>query len=60
MTTAVDLTGCEVLDNHCHGFLLQHLLTLDPAHWEDRLTMMGMCFASSGGAIHSLRRRSQD
>jgi uncharacterized protein len=50
MTTAVDLTDSEVLDNHCHGFLLQHLLTLDPAHWEDRLTMMGMCFASSGGS----------
>ena len=49
-TTAVNLSDCEVLDNHCHGFRLQHLLTLDPAGWEDRLTMMGMCFASSGGS----------
>lgn len=48
--TFVDLSECEVLDNHCHGFRLQELLALDPAGWEDRLTMMGMCFASSGGS----------
>jgi len=46
---AVDLSTCEVLDDHCHGFRVEDLLALDPAGWEDRLTMMGMCFASSGG-----------
>jgi len=54
----VDLSGCEVLDNHCHGFRLQELLALDPAGWEDRLTMLGMCFVSSGAAIPSSRPRS--
>jgi uncharacterized protein len=46
--TRVDLTGCEILDNHCHGFRLHDLLERDPEGWEDRLTMMGTCFASSG------------
>jgi uncharacterized protein len=45
----VDLTGCEVLDDHCHAFRSADLLALDPNGWEDRLTMMGMCFMSSGG-----------
>jgi len=44
----VDLTGCEILDNHCHGFRVHDLLQRDPEGWEDRLTMMGTCFASSG------------
>ncbi|MGO8684110.1 MAG: amidohydrolase family protein [Thermoleophilia bacterium] len=44
----VDLTGCEILDNHCHGFRAHDLLDRDPEGWEDRLTMMGTCFASSG------------
>ena len=44
----VDLTSCEVLDNHCHGFRVLDLLQRDPEGWEDRLTMMGTCFVSSG------------
>jgi uncharacterized protein len=44
----VDLTGCGVVDDHCHGFRAEDLLELDAAGWEDRLTMMGMCFLSSG------------
>jgi uncharacterized protein len=44
----VDLTGCEVVDNHCHGFRARDLVERDPEGWEDRLTMMGTCFASSG------------
>lgn len=44
----VDLTGCEILDNHCHGFRVDDLLRRDAEGWEDRLTMMGTCFASSG------------
>ncbi|MGD0999008.1 MAG: hypothetical protein ABR941_11935, partial [Thermoleophilia bacterium] len=49
-TMLVDLRGCEVLDNHCHGFRVRELLAREPAGWEDRLTMMGMCFVSSGGS----------
>jgi uncharacterized protein len=44
----VDLTGSPVIDDHCHGFRSADLLGLDPLGWEDRLTMMGMCFLSSG------------
>jgi hypothetical protein len=49
MGRLVDLSGSPVLDDHCHGFRNTDLLRLDPATFEDRLTMMGMCFASSGG-----------
>ncbi len=58
----VDLTGAAVIDNHCHGFRAADLVGLDPLGWEDRLTMMGMCFLSSGQTdpalaeqVHSLR-----
>lgn len=44
----VDLSGSPVLDDHCHGFRVDDLLALDPLGWEDRLTMMGMCYLSSG------------
>lgn len=44
----VDLSGQRVIDNHCHGFRIADLLERDPEGWEDRLTMMGMCFLSSG------------
>jgi hypothetical protein len=44
----VDLSGSAVVDDHCHGFRPDELLRLDPLGWEDRLTMMGMCFLSSG------------
>ena len=58
----VDLTEARVIDNHCHGFRAADLVKLDPLGWEDRLTMMGMCFLSSGQTdpalarqVHSLR-----
>jgi hypothetical protein len=44
----VDLSGSPVIDDHCHGFRAEDLIKLDPEGWEDRLTMMGMCFLSSG------------
>jgi len=47
-TARVDLRGCDILDNHCHGFRSTDLLARDPEGWEDRLTMMGTCVASSG------------
>jgi len=46
--SVVDLSGCPVIDDHCHGFRVAELLDRDPDGWEDRLTMMGMCAASSG------------
>lgn len=56
----VSLDGCAVIDNHCHGFRVQDLLGLDPAGWEDRLTMMGMCFQSSGQTDERLARQVAD
>jgi uncharacterized protein len=53
----VDLGGCVVVDDHCHGFRLDELAALDPAGWEDRLTMMGMCFLSSGQTDERLARQ---
>ncbi len=44
----IDLIGCAVVDDHCHGFRTSDLLARDAAGWEDRLTIMGTCFASSG------------
>ena len=54
---AVDLSGSPVVDDHCHGFRSEQLLRLDPAGWEDRLTMMGMCFLSSGQSDPRLARQ---
>ena len=45
---AVDLADCAVVDDHCHGFRTRDLLARDAEGWEDRLTIMGTCFASSG------------
>jgi predicted TIM-barrel fold metal-dependent hydrolase len=53
----VDLTGCPVIDDHCHGFRAADLAGLDPLGWEDRLTMMGMCFLSSGQTDAALARQ---
>jgi len=53
----VNLDRCPVIDNHCHGFRSRDLLELDPAGWEDRLTMMGMCFLSSGQTDPALARQ---
>ncbi|MCX6374018.1 MAG: amidohydrolase family protein [Actinobacteria bacterium] len=50
----VDLTGSPVIDDHCHGFRAADLVELDPLGWEDRLTMMGMCFLSSGQTDRTL------
>jgi uncharacterized protein len=46
-SAGVDLTGAEVIDDHCHAFRVEDLLALDPAGFETRLTLMGMCFVSS-------------
>lgn len=56
-TRLVDLTGAPVIDNHCHGFRAAEVAALDAAGWEDRLTMMGMCFLSSGQTDPALARQ---
>jgi predicted TIM-barrel fold metal-dependent hydrolase len=57
MGGSVDLTGSGVIDNHCHGFRLTDLMSLDAEGWEDRLTMMGMCFLSSGQTDEQMARQ---
>jgi predicted TIM-barrel fold metal-dependent hydrolase len=44
----IDLSHAPVLDVHCHPWRNAELLALDPAAFEDRITMMGMCLVSSG------------
>jgi len=56
----VDLTGAPVIDDHCHGFRAADLVGLDPLGWEDRLTMMGMCFLSSGQTDPALAAQVHD
>ena len=53
-TRIVDLAGSPIIDDHCHGFRAADLVELDPLGWEDRLTMMGMCFLSSGQTDRTL------
>ena len=53
----IDLTGSPIIDDHCHGFRAADLVGLDPLGWEDRLTMMGMCFLSSGQTDPGLARQ---
>ena len=57
---SVDLTGAPVIDDHCHGFRAADLVGLDPLGWEDRLTMMGMCFLSSGQSDPALAAQVRD
>jgi uncharacterized protein len=44
----VDLSGAEIVDNHCHGLLVSQLLTADPATFEARLTLTGQAYLTSG------------
>jgi predicted TIM-barrel fold metal-dependent hydrolase len=56
----IDLQDAPVFDDHCHGFRNSDLLALDPSGWEDRITMMGMCFGSSGGTDPRLAAQVRD
>ena len=56
----IDLSGAEIVDNHCHGFETHELLAAPPEDFETRLTLMGMCFGSSAHsdpALWSLAKR---
>jgi predicted TIM-barrel fold metal-dependent hydrolase len=53
----VDLSDAEVVDDHCHGFRVDDLLAQDPAGFETRLTIMGMCFVSARQSRQELWER---
>jgi predicted TIM-barrel fold metal-dependent hydrolase len=46
--TPIDLSTAPVVDVHCHPWRNEELLAQDPAGFEDRITMTGMCLISSG------------
>ncbi len=52
----VELGTAGVIDVHCHPWRNEDLLARDPAYFEDRTTMMGMCLISSGQANEELSR----
>lgn len=45
--SGIDLSAAPVVDAHCHGFTADGLLGLEPEGWQERITVMGMCFISS-------------
>jgi predicted TIM-barrel fold metal-dependent hydrolase len=53
----IDLADALVVDNHCHGFRPASLLQLERSSWEQRLTMMGMCYMTSGSTDEELSRK---
>ena len=52
----IDLSHAPVVDGHCHPWRNEQLLDQDPAGFEDRITMMGMCLISSGLADDETNR----
>lgn len=52
----IDLSAAPVVDVHCHPWRNEELLAHDPAGFEDRITMTGMCLISSGLADESVSR----
>lgn len=57
---AVDLSGADVIDDHCHAFRIQELLERRPGGFETRLTLMGMGAMSSAQTDPALRGRAED
>ena len=43
----VDLSDADIVDNHCHGFIVDQLLKADPATFEARLTITGQAYLTS-------------
>lgn len=58
MTKLVDLTDAPVADAHCHGFRVEDLLAHDPDGWAERITLLGMCMASSATATPEMRSQA--
>jgi predicted TIM-barrel fold metal-dependent hydrolase len=43
----VDLSGADIVDNHCHGLVVDELLKADAATFEARLTLTGQAYITS-------------
>jgi uncharacterized protein len=43
----VDLSGADIVDNHCHGLVVSELLKADPSTFEARLTLSGQAYLTS-------------
>jgi uncharacterized protein len=43
----VDLSDAEIVDNHCHGMVVDEMLKSDPAAFEARLTLTGQAYLTS-------------
>lgn len=54
---AIDLSAASVVDAHCHGFRVEDLLDA-PGSWTERITLLGMCMASSVTAPDSLKAQT--
>ena len=54
----VELHAFPVVDDHCHGFRSEDLAARDPAGFETRLTMMGICHMSSSDQEPELWQRT--
>jgi uncharacterized protein len=46
-TSRVDLSDVEIVDNHCHGMVVDEMLKSDPATFEARLTLTGQAYLTS-------------
>jgi hypothetical protein len=46
-TSRVDLSDAEIVDNHCHGMVVDEMLKSDPATFESRLTLTGQAYLTS-------------
>jgi uncharacterized protein len=46
-TSRVDLSDAEIVDNHCHGMVVDEMLKSDPATFEVRLTLTGQAYLTS-------------
>jgi uncharacterized protein len=46
-SSLVDLSGAEIVDNHCHGLVVGELLKADPVTFEARLTLSGQAYLTS-------------
>lgn len=50
-----DLDQMPITDAHCHGARLEDLLAGPTTGWADRITLLGMCMASSSTADPALK-----
>ncbi len=46
-SSRVDLSDAEIVDNHCHGMVVDEMLKSEPATFEARLTLTGQAYLTS-------------